>query len=676
MKQLVIREDENMIQLSTSSNDETTERQTPGKLSKQLKNLSHATTESIANCINTNNQKTARLILNTIENINVDKHHEGNHDDSGNIIHPKDYTNDNYKHDESNCDNIGNQDNSENHKHPEDDITVDYNHDESNSNNIENQDEDNTRLKDDITNDLKELDKNENVYSFIKFNDGSEIRIPTRTMETINKSWNLFVAYFLNTGLLWLEDSIRERDIKYYVYTEFSAPEEIDEGAHGIVCRSEWKDRGLTVALKRSLKEKTIQNFVKERPKLAEILKALKNLSEKSVIQDDENAIQQSTSSNENSNDKLLRSIPTELIERPALDEFSKKLESLSEKTTVEFNANCINTNNQKIAQLILNTTENINVEKHNEGNKNGNQGDSEDIHPKDDTADNLNEPDEIVSNNQLAALNKDIHLSIRLNNGSEVIIQTSTKTIDGLWNLFITYFLNMGLLCVLQPHTRDLVGFEKSLRIQVAVRDVSIWKEDIVLEAIPILGISEYRPKLAEILKALKNLSDKSVIQDDENAIQQSTSSNNETTERPALDKKKIENLSEKTTVEVNTNCSNTNNQKIAQLIFNTTENINVEKHHEGNKNGNQGDSENIHPKDDIADNLNEPDELVSNNQHAALSIRLNNGSEVVIQTSTKTIDELWNLFITYFLNMGLLCVLQPHTRDLVGFEKCGGIG
>ncbi|CAG8511833.1 5305_t:CDS:2 [Cetraspora pellucida] len=81
------------------------------------------------------------------------------------------------------------------------------------------------------------------------------------------------------------------------------------------------------------------------------------------VIQNDENVIQRSTSSN---------SETTELIERPALDKFSKKLEYLSENTTVEFITNCINTNHQKIAQLILNTTENIKVVKHHEGNKNG----------------------------------------------------------------------------------------------------------------------------------------------------------------------------------------------------------------------------------------------------------------------------------------------------------------
>ncbi|CAG8812215.1 14030_t:CDS:1, partial [Racocetra fulgida] len=55
-------------------------------------------------------------------------------------------------------------------------------------------------------------------------------------------------------------------------------------------------------------------------------------------------------------------------------------------------------------------------------------------------------------------------------------------------------------------------------------------------------------------------------------------------------------------------------------------------------------------------------------------LSTRSNNSSEEMIQIpikTIKTIDESWNFFITYFLNTGLLWVLQPHTRDLVGFEK-----
>ncbi|CAG8847875.1 23699_t:CDS:1, partial [Racocetra persica] len=45
---------------------------------------------------------------------------------------------------------------------------------------------------------------------------------------------------------------------------------------------------------------------------------------------------------------------------------------------------------------------------------------DSENTHLKDHIADDLNEPDEIASNNKLAVLNEVMHLFTRLYNGSE----------------------------------------------------------------------------------------------------------------------------------------------------------------------------------------------------------------------------------------------------------------
>ncbi|CAG8796086.1 32281_t:CDS:1, partial [Racocetra persica] len=49
-----------------------------------------------------------------------------------------------------------------------------------------------------------------------------------------------------------------------------------------------------------------------------------------------------------------------ELDQRPALDEILKKLENLSEKTTIEFITNCIDIKDQKTAQLITNYSERL----------------------------------------------------------------------------------------------------------------------------------------------------------------------------------------------------------------------------------------------------------------------------------------------------------------------------
>ncbi|CAG8648567.1 15651_t:CDS:2, partial [Racocetra fulgida] len=150
-----------------------------------------------------------------------------------------------------------------------------------------------------------------------------------------------------------------------------------------------------------------------------------------------------------------------------------------------------------------------------------------------------------------------------------------------------------------------------------------------------------------------LKNLSEKSVIQDDENTIHPSTSSNNEATVNASQP--------DDNAIQSSTRSNGTNNQKTTQLILNATENVNVDKQREDN----QSDSENnINPKDVTTD---EPDELASEGMH--LSTRSNNSSEEMIQIPIKTIDESWNFFITYFLNTGLLWVFQPHTRDLTGF-------
>ncbi|CAG8802170.1 14574_t:CDS:2, partial [Dentiscutata erythropus] len=140
---------------------------------------------------------------------------------------------------------------------------------------------------------------------------------------------------------------------------------------------------------------------------------------------------------------------------------------------------------------------------------------------------------------------------------------------------------------------------------------------------------------------------------------------------QRPTPDEisKKLENLSENTTDKFIKNCINKNNQQTVQSILNylerldssniITENINMDKHHEGNQNGSEN---NTHLKNDAAEELNEFDETASNNNLAALNEIMNllprssNGSEEVIQIPTKTINELWSFFVTYFLNTGLL--------------------
>ncbi|KAF0554764.1 kinase-like protein [Gigaspora margarita] len=186
------------------------------------------------------------------------------------------------------------------------------------------------------------------------------------------------------------------------------------------------------------------------------------------------------------------------LEQRPKLDNILEKLENISKKTTAEF----IKISNQQITLLTLYCSErldssnyileSINVKTHHEDNQNesnndsfgrkfglsliiwlfeiyqnalylGNQDDYENnTQSKDDIADDLNEPCEVVS---LAVLNEGMHLPTISNNGSGKMIQIPIETVDKFdkcWNFFVTYFLNTGLLWVFQPHTRDIVECER----------------------------------------------------------------------------------------------------------------------------------------------------------------------------------------------------------------------
>ncbi|KAF0554765.1 kinase-like protein [Gigaspora margarita] len=155
------------------------------------------------------------------------------------------------------------------------------------------------------------------------------------------------------------------------------------------------------------------------------------------------------------------------LEQRPKLDNILEILENISKKTTVEF----IKISNQQITQLKLYCSERLDssnyiLESINEDNQNdsnndsfGNQDDYENnTQSKDDIADDLNEPCEVVS---LTVLKEGMHLPTISNNSSGKMIQIPIETVDKFdkcWNFFVTYFLNTGLLWVFQPHTRDIL--------------------------------------------------------------------------------------------------------------------------------------------------------------------------------------------------------------------------
>ncbi|CAG8827710.1 15477_t:CDS:2, partial [Gigaspora margarita] len=143
---------------------------------------------------------------------------------------------------------------------------------------------------------------------------------------------------------------------------------------------------------------------------------------------------------------------------------------------------------------------------------------------------------------------------------------------------------------------------------------------------------------------------------------------------ERPKPDNilETLENISNKTTAEF----VEISNQQITQLPLycserldsynDILENINVNTHHEGNRDDYENSTQS---KDDIADDLNETCEVVSNNELAVLNGGMhlptisNNGSGKMIQIPIETVvkfDKCWNFFVTYFLNTGLLWIFQ----------------
>src|SRR5688572_20995022 len=76
---------------------------------------------------------------------------------------------------------------------------------------------------------------------------------------------------FLNMTSLneWIDAKVKDDDINYFEYNEFSNMEKVGEGAFGSVNRADWKCCGIKVALKvlannPSINEDNMNKFLKE----------------------------------------------------------------------------------------------------------------------------------------------------------------------------------------------------------------------------------------------------------------------------------------------------------------------------------------------------------------------------------------------------------------------------
>ena len=68
---------------------------------------------------------------------------------------------------------------------------------------------------------------------------------------------------------LWVEKKIKDKDINYFDYKEFSNLREIGSGGYSVVYKANWDFRGMKVAALRILRNSQIdkeieENFVKE----------------------------------------------------------------------------------------------------------------------------------------------------------------------------------------------------------------------------------------------------------------------------------------------------------------------------------------------------------------------------------------------------------------------------
>ncbi|RIA88337.1 hypothetical protein C1645_248097 [Glomus cerebriforme] len=74
----------------------------------------------------------------------------------------------------------------------------------------------------------------------------------------------------------WIDMKIKNDDIKYFEYNEFSNVEKAGEGAFGTVNRADWKRNGTKIALKihsnnRTISKNNVNRFLRELKNLNEV---------------------------------------------------------------------------------------------------------------------------------------------------------------------------------------------------------------------------------------------------------------------------------------------------------------------------------------------------------------------------------------------------------------------
>ena len=67
----------------------------------------------------------------------------------------------------------------------------------------------------------------------------------------------------------WIDTKVKDGDVIYFEYDEFSNVKKVGEGAFGIVNRANWKSCGIKIALKvlaknSSINEDNMNKFLKE----------------------------------------------------------------------------------------------------------------------------------------------------------------------------------------------------------------------------------------------------------------------------------------------------------------------------------------------------------------------------------------------------------------------------